>query len=150
MKIVCKHPTAFRDYEVEEKYEAGLVLKGSEVKSLRDSKASIKESFGIIEDEELYLLNSYIAPYEQANNFNHDTTRSRKLLLHKNEIKRLIGKTQIRGYTLVPTKIYFKNGKAKVELALAKGKKKHDKREDIKKREAQREMEKALKRNSKY
>jgi len=150
MKIVCKHPTAHRDYEFEEKYEAGLVLKGSEVKSLRDGKASIKESFGIVQDEEIFLLNSYIAPYEGANIFNHDTKRDRKLLLNRKEISRLIGKTQIKGYTLVPVKVYFKNGRAKLEIALAKGKKRHDKREDIKKREAEREMEKALKKNMKY
>ncbi len=147
MKIVCKHPTVFRDYLIEEKYEAGIVLKGSEVKSLREGKASIKESFGIIRDGEVYIINSYIAPYEAANIFNHDPRRERKLLLKKGEIRRLIGKTQIRGYTLVPTMLYFKNGKAKVELALAKGKAKSDKRQDIRRKEAEREMERALKRS---
>ncbi|HEX3035629.1 MAG TPA: SsrA-binding protein SmpB [Thermodesulfobacteriota bacterium] len=145
-KIVCQNPTAHRDYFLEEKYEAGIELQGSEVKSLRDGKASVKESFGMIQDGEVFLVNSYIAPYESANIFNHDPRRNRKLLLHKREINRLIGKTQIRGYTLIPVRIYFKNGRAKVELALAKGKKFFDKREDIKKREADREMEKALKR----
>ena len=144
-KIVCQNPTAHRDYILEEKYEAGIELQGSEVKSLRDGKASVKESFGMIQDGEVFLVNSYIAPYESANIFNHDPRRNRKLLLHKREINRLIGKTQIRGYTLIPVKIYFKNGRAKVELALAKGKKSFDKREDIKKREADREVEKALK-----
>lgn len=144
-KIVCQNPTAHRDYFLEEKYEAGIELQGSEVKSLRDGKASVKESFGMIQDGEVFLVNSYIAPYESANIFNHDPRRNRKLLLHKREINRLIGKTQIRGYTLIPVRIYFKNGRAKVELALAKGKKFFDKREDIKKREADREMEKALK-----
>lgn len=146
MKVVCKHPTANRDYILEEKYEAGLVLKGSEVKSLRDGNASIKESFGIVRDGEVFLLNSYIAPYEAANIFNHEPRRNRKLLLNRSEINKLIGKTQIRGYTLVPTKIYFKNGKAKLEIALAKGKKVYDRREDIKRRDAKREIEKALKR----
>lgn len=150
MKIVCKHPTAHRDYNFEEKYEAGLVLKGSEVKSLRENNASIKESFGLIRDGEVYLLNSYIAPYEAANVFNHDPKRNRKLLLNAHEIKRLIGKTNIKGYTLVPLKIYFKDGIAKLELALAKGKKTHDKREDIKKRDANREMQKAIKRSLKH
>ncbi len=150
MKIVCKHPTAHRDYNFEEKYEAGLVLKGSEVKSLRDNSASIKESFGLIKNGEVYLLNSYIAPYEAANVFNHDPKRTRKLLLNALEIKRLIGKTNIKGYTLVPLKIYFKDGIAKLEIALAKGKKTHDKREDIKKRDANREMEKAIKRSLKH
>ena len=144
-KIVCQNPSAHRDYFLEEKYEAGIELQGSEVKSLRDGKASVKESFGMIQDGEVFLINSYIAPYESANIFNHDPKRNRKLLLHKREISRLIGKTQIRGYTLIPVRIYFKNGRAKVELALAKGKKSFDKREDIKKREADREMEKALK-----
>jgi SsrA-binding protein len=144
-KVVCTHPRARRDYDIEERFEAGLELKGSEVKSLRTSQASIKESFAMLRNQEVFLINSYIAPYEQANILNHETRRDRKLLLNRHEIKRLIGKTQIRGYTLVPVKMYFKNGKAKVEIALAKGKKVLDKRDDIKKREADREMERALK-----
>lgn len=146
MKVVSKHPTAHRDYIFEEKFEAGLVLKGSEVKSLRNGNASIKESFGLVRNGEVFLLNSYIAPYEAANVFNHDPKRDRKLLLNKREINKLIGKTRIRGYTLIPTKLYFTNGKAKLELALAKGKKTHDKREDIKRKEAKRDIEKAIKR----
>jgi SsrA-binding protein len=146
-KVVCTHPRAKRDYDIEENYEAGIELKGSEVKSLRGNQASIKESFAMIRNEEVFLVNSYIAPYESATVFNHDPRRERKLLLNKREIMRLMGKTQIRGYTLIPTKIYFKNGKAKVDLALGKGKKVHDKRDDIKKREADREMEKAMKRH---
>ncbi len=145
-KVVCTHPRAKRDYDIEEHYEAGIELKGSEVKSLRANLASIKESFAMIRNEEVYLINSYIAPYESATVFNHEPRRERKLLLNKSEIKRLMGKTLIRGYTLIPTKIYFKNGKAKVDLALGKGKKVHDRREDIKRREADREMEKAIKR----
>jgi len=145
--VVCTHPRAKRDYDIEENYEAGIELKGSEVKSLRGNQASIKESFAMIRSEEVFLVNSYIAPYESATVFNHDPRRERKLLLNKREIMRLMGKTQIRGYTLIPTKIYFKNGKAKVDLALGKGKKVHDKRDDIKKREADREMEKAMKRH---
>ena len=145
-KVVCTHPRAKRDYDIEENYEAGIELKGSEVKSLRGNQASIKESFAMIRNEEVFLVNSYIAPYESATVFNHDPRRERKLLLNKREIMRLMGKTQIRGYTLIPTKVYFKNGKAKVDLALGKGKKVHDKRDDIKKREADREMEKAMKR----
>ncbi|MFI5323987.1 MAG: SsrA-binding protein SmpB [Thermodesulfobacteriota bacterium] len=144
-KVVCTHPRAKRDYDIEENYEAGIELKGSEVKSLRENQASIKESFAMIRDEEVFLVNSYIAPYEAANIFNHDPRRERKLLLNKREIMRLMGKTMIRGYTLVPLKIYFKRGKAKVDLALGKGRKVHDKRDDIKKREADREMEKAMK-----
>ena len=145
-KVVCTHPRAKRDYDIEENYEAGIELKGSEVKSLRGNQASIKESFAMIRDEEVFLVNSYIAPYEKASAFNHDPRRERKLLLNKREIQRLMGKTLIRGYTLIPLKIYFKRGKAKVDLALGKGKKVHDKRDDIKKREADREMEKAMKR----
>ena len=145
-KVVCTHPRAKRDYDIEENYEAGIELKGSEVKSLRGNQASIKESFATIRDEEVFLVNSYIAPYEKASAFNHDPRRERKLLLNKREIQRLMGKTLIRGYTLIPLKIYFKKGKAKVDLALGKGKKVHDKRDDIKKREADREMEKAMKR----
>lgn len=145
-KVVCTHPRAKRDYDIEENYEAGIELKGSEVKSLRANQASIKESFAMIRDEEVFLINSYIAPYEQANLFNHEPRRERKLLLNKHEINRLMGKTLIRGYTLIPLKIYFKKGRAKVDLALGKGKKFVDRREDIKKREADREMEKALKR----
>lgn len=145
-KIICTHPRAKRDYAIEETFEAGIVLKGSEVKSLRASQASIKESFAMLRNEEVFLVNSFVAPYLEANNFNHDPRRERKLLLNKREINRLIGKTQIRGFTLVPTKMYFKNSRAKVEIALAKGKKFQDKRDDIKKREADREMEKALKR----
>ena len=145
-KVVCTHPRAKRDYDIEENYEAGIELKGSEVKSLRVNQASIKESFAMIRDEEVFLVNSYIAPYEKASVFNHDPRRERKLLLNKREISRLMGKTIIRGYTLIPLKIYFKRGKAKVDLALGKGKKVHDRRDDIKKREADREMEKAMKR----
>ena len=145
-KVVCTHPRAKRDYDIEENYEAGIELKGSEVKSLRQNQASIKESFAMIRGEEVFLVNSYIAPYEKASVFNHDPRRERKLLLNKREIQRLMGKTIIRGYTLIPLKIYFKRGKAKVDLALGKGKKVHDRRDDIKKREADREMEKAMKR----
>jgi len=145
IKKVCTNPRANRDFTLEEKFEAGIKLQGSEVKSLRNSQVSIKESFAMVKDEEVFLINSYIAPYEAANVFNHDPRRERKLLLNKREIKRLIGKTQIRGYTLIPVKIYFKNGLAKIELALAKGKKQYDRREDIKKRDIKRELEKAVK-----
>jgi SsrA-binding protein len=143
--VVCQNPKAQRGFFLEEKYEAGIELEGSEVKSLRDGQASIKESFAMIQDGEVFLINGYIAPYEGANRFNHNPRRDRKLLLHRREINRLIGKTQIKGYTLVPIRIYFKNRRAKVELALAKGKKTYDRREDIKRREAQREVDKALK-----
>ena len=104
-KIVCKNRTAFRDFHIEEKFETGIELKGSEVKSLRLSQASLKESFGMVRDGQVYLINSYIAPYVEANNFNHNPKRERKLLMHRKEINRLITKSQAKGYTLVPLKI---------------------------------------------
>ncbi len=122
-----------------------MALQGTEVKSLREGKANLKDSFARIEKDEIFLLNCHISPYSHGNIANHDPMRTRKLLLHKREIQRLIGKIQQKGYALIPLKIYFKNEKAKVELGLAKGKKAYDKREDIKKREADREMEKAFK-----
>lgn len=148
MKRVCTHPTVNRDYHIEEKFEAGLVLTGPEVKSLRAGKASIKESYAIARAGEVVLVGSYIAPYEAASALEQDPGRSRKLLLKKREINKLIGKTQMKGYTLVPTAIYFRGGFAKAEIALVKGKKLYDKRGDIKRREADREMERAMKRGA--
>ena len=148
-KIVCTNRTAFRDFHIEEKFEAGIELRGSEVKSLRAGQASLKESFGMVRDEEVFLINSYIAPYEGANIFNHQPKRERKLLMHRREINRLIGKSQAKGYTLVPLKIYFSKKYAKLELGLGKGKKNIDKREDIKRKDAEREMERAIK-NKRY
>ena len=148
-KIVCTNRTAFRDCHIEEKFETGIELKGSEVKSLRLSQASLKESFGMVRDGQVYLINSYIAPYVEANNFNHNPKRERKLLMHRKEINRLITKSQAKGYTLVPLKIYFSKKYAKLELGLGKGKKNIDKREDIKRKDAEREMERAIK-NKRY
>ncbi|MGI9559225.1 MAG: SsrA-binding protein SmpB [Thermodesulfobacteriota bacterium] len=148
MKQVCKHPTVNRDYSIEERFEAGMVLTGSEVKSLRGGKASIKESYAVARAGEVFLVGSYIAPYEAADIDGYDPTRSRKLLLKKREIDKLTGKTQIKGFALVPTKVYFRGGYAKVELALGKGKKKFDKRADIKKKDAEREMARAVKRRN--
>ncbi len=148
-KVVCTNRTAFRDFHIEEKYEAGIELRGSEVKSLRAGQASLKESFGMVRDDEVFLVNSYIAPYEGANIFNHQPKRERKLLMHRREINRLIGKSQAKGYTLVPLKIYFSKKYAKLELGLGKGKKNIDKREDIKRKDAEREMERAIK-NKRY
>ena len=148
-KIVCKNPKAHKDFHIEETFEAGIELKGSEVKSLRNSQASLKESFAMVRDNEVFLINSYIAPYEEANIFNHDPKRDRKLLMNRREINRLIGRSKTKGYTLVPVKIYFNNRYAKLELGLAKGKKTIDKREDIKRKDAEREMERALK-NKRY
>jgi len=148
-KVVCTNRTAFRDFHIEEKFETGIELKGSEVKSLRLSQASLKESFGMVRDGQIYLINSYIAPYVEANNFNHNPKRERKLLMHRKEINRLIVKSQAKGYTLVPLKIYFSKKYAKLELGLGKGKKNIDKREDIKRKDAEREMERAIK-NRRY
>ncbi len=144
-KNICVNRKARYEYIIEESYEAGLVLSGSEVKSLRDGKANLKDSYGRILKGEAFLLNAYISPYPSANQFNHEPNRTRKLLLHKNEIRRLTGKVKERGLTLIPLKLYFKDGKAKVELALARGKKLYDKRETLRRKVAQREVERSLK-----
>lgn len=144
-KTVCVNRRARHDYFIEETYEAGLVLTGSEVKSLREGKANLKDSYGRILKGEAFLLNAHISPYSAANQFNHEPTRTRKLLLRKQEIRRLTGRVQVRGLTLIPLKLYFKNGRAKVELALAKGKKFYDKREVLKQKDARREVERSLK-----
>lgn len=145
MKIVAENRKARHDYFIEETLEAGIVLKGTEVKSLRSGKANIRDSFARVENGEVFLYDMHISPYEQGNRFNHEPKRPRKLLLHKHEIRRLIGKTREKGYTLIPLKVYFTpQGLAKVELALARGKKLYDKREAIRERDAQREIERAF------
>lgn len=146
IKIVCDNRRARFHYHLEEHFEAGLQLTGSEVKSLRGGKASLTDAYADIRNGEAWLLKAHIAPYEKAGYAGHEPKRQRKLLLHRWEIKRLIGKTQKKGHTLIPLKIYFKTGKAKVELALASGKKRHDKRQAIKEREVAREMDRAIKR----
>lgn len=133
------------DYEIEDEYEAGIVLKGTEIKSIRNGKANIKDSYAIIRNNELYLLNSNISLYEEGNRFNHEETRTRKLLMHKREILKLKDKIEKEGYTLIPLKMYFKGSKLKVLIGLAKGKKNYDKREAIKKRDTEREMQKIIK-----
>ena len=146
IKVVCKNKKAFFDYFVDETYEAGIVLKGTEVKSLRLGRANLRDSFARIRNNEVYLINLHISPYEQGDRFTQpDTTRTRKLLLNRTEIKKLIGKTKEKGYTLIVTKIYFKRGKAKAELGLAKGKKHYDKRESIKKKDMEREVSREFK-----
>lgn len=147
INIVCQNKKAFHDYFIEETFEAGICLAGTEVKSLRLGRANLKDSYAkILKGGEVYLLNTHISPYAQADRSTMpDPERTRKLLLHKGEIKKLIGKTKQKGYTLIPTKIYFKDGKAKVEIALAIGKKLFDKRESIKKKEVSRELARALK-----
>jgi SsrA-binding protein len=144
-KSVCVNRRARHDYFIEETYEAGLVLRGSEVKSLREGKANLKDSHARILKGEAFLLNAHISPYAAANQFNHEPTRTRKLLLHKKEIRRLSGKVKERGLTLIPLRLYFKSGRAKVELGLARGKKLYDKRESLRRKVAQREVERSLK-----
>lgn len=145
IKIIVKNRKARHDYAVLDTYEAGLVLTGTEVKSLREGKANLKDSYAREEAGEVFLHNLHISEYGQGNRFNHDPARVRKLLLHRHEIARLKGRVQEKGLTLVPLRLYFKRGKAKVELALARGKRDYDRRHDIAKRDARREMERALK-----
>jgi len=136
---------ARHEYHINETYEAGIALSGTEIKSIRAGKANLQDSYARIENGELVLYNMHISPYEQGNRFNHEPKRPRKLLMHKREIMRLFGQTREKGFSLIPLKVYFKNGKwAKVELALARGKKQYDKREDIAARDAQRDMERAI------
>ena len=135
------------DYQIEEEYEAGIVLTGTEIKSIRLGKVNIQDSYAIIRNEELFLLNTHIASYDKGNIFNHDEDRTRKLLMHKNEIKKLNNKVILEGYTLIPLKIYFVKGRAKVLIGLCKGKKNYDKRESIKKRDVEREIRKSYKYN---
>ena len=143
MEIVNR-PASF-NYFIEETYEAGIVLKGTEIKSIRAGKCNIKDSYVIIRNNEAYLLNTHISPYEQGNIFNHEETRNRKLLLNKKEILKLNNKINIEGYTLIPLKIYFVKGRAKVLVAVCKGKKNYDKRESLKEKDIQREMNKTEK-----
>jgi len=133
------------DYYIEESYEAGIVLTGTEIKSIRQGKANIKDSYAIIRNNEIYLVNTHISIYKEGNRFNHEETRTRKLLLHKKEILKLKSKLEEEGYTLVPLKIYFVKGRAKVLIGLAKGKKNYNKKEVIKERDIKREMEKSIK-----
>ncbi|HHW42372.1 MAG TPA: SsrA-binding protein SmpB [Desulfotomaculum sp.] len=144
-KMVTVNRKARHDYHVLETYEAGIALTGTEVKSLRAGRANLQDSFARVENAELFLYNMHISPYEQGNRFNHEPKRPRKLLMHKYEIRRLLGKSREKGLALVPLKVYFNDrGKAKVELALARGKKLYDKREDMAARDARREMERAV------
>lgn len=145
-KIITTNRKAYHDYVIEEKFEAGIVLTGTEVKSLREGRANLQDSYAAVKDGEVYLYHCHISPYHHGNIMNHDPTRTRKLLLHRQEIDKLLGKTQQKGLTLVPLRMYFSSrGRVKVELGLAKGKKQHDRREAIKAREAGREVERAMK-----
>ncbi|HEU4504820.1 MAG TPA: SsrA-binding protein SmpB [Nitrospira sp.] len=145
-KIVATNRKAFHDYFIEERYEAGILLQGTEVKSLREGRVNLQDSYASVRGSEMFLHQCHISPYSHGNIMNHDPTRVRKLLLHKAEIHKLLGKTQQKGLTLIPLRIYFsKRGYAKVELGLAKGKKLYDRRETIKTREAGREVQRAIK-----
>lgn len=145
IKIINQNKKAFHDFEIGERFEAGIVLLGTEVKALREGRANLKDSYAKVKRNEVFLYGLHISPYTHASYENHDPERVRKLLLHKAEIKRLLGKTQERGFSLVPLKVYFKEGKAKVEIALARGKKEFDKRESLKRKEEAREMDRLRK-----
>jgi len=145
MRIVCQNKKAYHDYSIEETLEAGIQLQGTEVKSLREGKANLKDSYALLKNSEVFLLNCHISPYSHGNIMNHEPLRTRKLLLHRKEIERIRGKAQQKGYALIPLKIYFKGSHAKVEIGLAKGKRLYEKRETIKEREAKRTIERAMK-----
>ena len=149
IKVVAENRKARHDYFVEDRYEAGIILTGTEIKSIRAGRVNLKDSYAEIVDGEVWLNQMHISPYEQGNRFNHEPLRKRKLLLHRSEISKLVGKVQQQGMTLIPLKIYIKNGLAKIELGLCKGKKSYDKRENIAKRDAKRQMERDLRERSK-
>lgn len=150
IKIVAENRKARHDYHIHETYEAGIALTGTEVKSLRAGKANLKDSYAHVENGEMMISQMHISPYEQGNIFNHDPMRKRKLLMHKKEIMKLFGKTREKGYSLVPLKLYFTRGKAKLQIALASGKKNYDKRQDIAARDAKRDMERAMRDRQKF
>ena len=143
-KLITENRRARHDYHLSDRFEAGIVLTGTEVKSLREGRASLQQAYADLRDMEVWLVGAHISEYAQGNVNNHDPDRDRKLLLHRKEIESLIGKVRERGFTLVPTRMYFKDGRAKVELALAKGKERIDKRRDIAKRDAERQMARAV------
>lgn len=146
MKVVCSNRKAKKDYFIDEKMEAGISLVGTEVKSLRAGMATLQDAYASVEDGELFLHNAHISPYEKGNIYNHEPKRTRKLLMHRKEIRRLLGKVQQKGYTLIPLKFYFNDaGIVKVELGLAKGKRAYDKRREIAERDARREMQREAK-----
>jgi SsrA-binding protein len=145
MKIVAQNRKAFHDYTIEDTLEAGMLLTGTEVKSLREGKVNLKDSYVIVKGFEVFLLNCHISPYTHGNIMNHEPLRTRKLLLHKKEIARIQAKAAQKGYSLIPLKIYFKGSHAKIEIGLARGKRQYEKRDSIKKREADREIERAMK-----
>lgn len=149
-KIIAQNKKATHDYFIEDTYEAGLVLTGTEIKSIRAGKVQLKDSFARINNGEAYIHNMHISPFEQGNRNNHEPERTRKLLLHKREISKLIGQTKEQGYSLVPLRLIIVNGFAKLEIALAKGKKLHDKRDSIAKRDANRDIQRAMREKQKF
>lgn len=146
-KVITVNRKAWHEYFIEERIEAGIALTGTEVKSLRRGKVNLTDAYGQIKNEEAWLVQAHISPYDEGNIFNHEPRRKRKLLLHKYEIKKLFSKTAEKGYSLIPTRMYFSKGKVKVELALAKGKKLYDKRDAISEKQAKRDMERSVKGN---
>jgi len=148
-KIIATNRKARHDYFVEDTYEAGIVLTGSEIKSIRAGQVNLRDSYATIRDGEMWLVNTHISPYQQANRQNHEPRRERKLLMHRREINRLVGKLQEKGLTLIPLKIYLKNSRAKVELGLARGKRLYDKRQTMRARDDRRQMDRALGRRQK-
>ena len=140
-RVICKNKRAQFDFFIDEIYEAGIVLTGTEVKALRQGKGNLKDSYARVKNEEIYLMDAHISPYTHGNRDNHDPDRPRKLLMHKREIKRLYGKSREKGFTLIPTRMYFKDGKVKVEIGLGKGKRAYDKREVLKQKTIEREVE---------
>ncbi|MFP7171535.1 SsrA-binding protein SmpB [Terribacillus sp. 179-K 1B1 HS] len=143
-KVLAQNKKANFDYAIEETIEAGIVLQGTEIKSIRAGRVNLKDSFARIDRGEVRIINMHISPYEQGNRFNHDPTRTRKLLLHRKQIDKLIGQTQQQGYSLVPIKLYIKDGFAKILLGVGKGKKKYDKREDLKQKQMKRDVDRAM------
>ncbi|MDQ0220050.1 SsrA-binding protein SmpB [Peribacillus cavernae] len=148
-KQVAQNKKANHDYFIEETFESGIVLQGTEIKSIRAGKVNMRDAFAKIERGEVYLHNMHISPYEQGNRYNHEPLRTRKLLLHRKQINKLIGETKEQGYTIVPLKVYLKNGFAKVLIGLGRGKKQYDKREDVKQKEAKRDIERAFRERQK-
>ncbi|WP_407306360.1 SsrA-binding protein SmpB [Desulfosporosinus sp. SB140] len=151
IKVVSENRKAFHDYFIEDRVEAGIILTGTEIKSIRNGKVNLKDSYAHLDKGEVWVYQMHISPYEQGNRFNHDPLRPRKLLLHRSEINKLVGKIQLQGLTLIPIKIYLKRGLAKIELGVAQGKKNYDKRQALAEREGKRDIERALKdRNNNY
>jgi SsrA-binding protein len=149
-KVIATNRKARHDYHIIDTMETGIILTGTEVKSLRQGRANLKDSYARVDREEVYLFNTHISPYAEGSYNNHEPMRQRKLLLHRKEIRKLIGKVQEKGLTMVPLKLYFKNGKVKVQLAIVRGKREYDKRRDIDKRESQREISRHMKNKQRF